>query len=190
MDVLFDVLERTLTIVPHDGENQTYGTELTAKLNRHNQVVPLRGVRFGFTLMVNGEEAESKEWPPARVQYIKTDQDTLATYRLHWTPDSTVVLYVWLIDSMGVKHEDTLSFTAPKPASPYPSWEWADGQWNPPVPRPEDDKCYEWDEENVNWLEVPCDPVPEPEPEIPVDSGNVINVDPIVLPDNLGNGTI
>lgn len=189
MDALFDVAQRTLTIIPH-GENQSYGTELTAKLNRHNQVISLVGVRFGFVLTVDGEQTDSNEWPPAGVKYGRTDQNTLASYRLHWTPDSTVVLYVWLIDSTGVKHEDTLSFTAPKPPSPYPSWEWADGQWNPPVPRPEDEKCYQWDEENVNWLEVPCDPVPEPEPEIPVDSGNVINVDPIVLPDNLGNGTI
>lgn len=182
MDVLFDVAQRTLKIISNGQENNSYGTELNAKLSRYNQVVPLRGVRFGFTQTINGIQVESNEWPPARVEYIQTDQDTLATYRLNWTPDSNVQINVWLVDTTGVRHEDTLTFVAPKPPSPYPSWVWSDQQWNPPVPRPEDDKCYEWDEENVNWLEVPCD-----EPSPPIDN---TNQDPVILPDNPANGTI
>lgn len=44
-------------------------------------------------------------------------------------------------------------FYAPQP---YPSWilnttTWF---WEAPTPRPADDKSYEWDEANQNWVEV------------------------------------
>lgn len=28
-------------------------------------------------------------------------------------------------------------------------------QWCPPIPRPDDGKVYDWDEETVNWKEIP-----------------------------------
>ena len=46
------------------------------------------------------------------------------------------------------------AFISPKP---FPSWildEETCG-WNPPVPRPIDDKIYSWDEDNQQWVEVP-----------------------------------
>jgi hypothetical protein len=39
---------------------------------------------------------------------------------------------------------------------PYPSWvgDLATMSWNPPVPYPQDDKQYYWDELTINWVEV------------------------------------
>ena len=43
-------------------------------------------------------------------------------------------------------------FIAPQP---YPSWTLDDeGDWQPPVAMPDDDKSYYWDEETNNWVEV------------------------------------
>jgi len=43
-------------------------------------------------------------------------------------------------------------FIAPQP---YPSWTLDDeGDWQAPVPYPDDDKFYEWDEDNQTWVEV------------------------------------
>jgi hypothetical protein len=43
-------------------------------------------------------------------------------------------------------------FVAPQP---YPSWT-LDGNhdWQPPVPRPTDDRMYRWDEDTLSWVEV------------------------------------
>ena len=43
------------------------------------------------------------------------------------------------------------------PPKPYPSWNLNEEtcQWEPPVPRPADDKRYLWDEPTTNWVEVP-----------------------------------
>ena len=42
------------------------------------------------------------------------------------------------------------------PPSPYPSWvlDEATCQWQAPVPRPQDDKRYTWDEAQGAWVEV------------------------------------
>lgn len=43
------------------------------------------------------------------------------------------------------------AFIAPKP---YPSWILDDDtcRWEAPVPCPDDDKVYVWDEEKTNWV--------------------------------------
>jgi hypothetical protein len=51
--------------------------------------------------------------------------------------------------SPGWKYTDSV-FTAPQP---YPSWTLIDNKWQPPTPRPEDEKLYEWDEETLSWKE-------------------------------------
>ena len=50
-------------------------------------------------------------------------------------------------------YEDIDSFIAP---SPYPSWvlNKTAKQWEPPIVKPEDDKVYEWDEDDTNWVVV------------------------------------
>lgn len=42
------------------------------------------------------------------------------------------------------------------PLKPYPSWLINEDTclWQAPVPRPVDDKMYNWNEENKNWDEV------------------------------------
>jgi hypothetical protein len=45
------------------------------------------------------------------------------------------------------------AFIAPQP---YPSWTLNEDncQWDSPVPYPDDDKRYEWNEETTNWKEI------------------------------------
>ena len=40
-----------------------------------------------------------------------------------------------------------------RPPQPYPSWTWVDGSWTPPVPYPDDDGFYTWDEDEQAWIE-------------------------------------
>jgi len=48
---------------------------------------------------------------------------------------------------------DKDAFYSPKP---YPSWSLNDTTclWEPPVAYPDDDKRYEWDEDNTTWVEI------------------------------------
>ena len=37
---------------------------------------------------------------------------------------------------------------------PYPSWTRSGSFWNAPIPMPEDDKVYTWNESTLSWEEV------------------------------------
>ena len=55
--------------------------------------------------------------------------------------------YIW--------DEDTTSWI--KPDSPYPSWVWDDGRWQPPASYPGtigEEPVYDWDEDTTSWVEV------------------------------------
>ena len=117
MDAVFDVALRTLTLTD---DQQPSGCTLTARLKRYGQTIPLRGVSFGFTLSVDGSVTDQRRWPPEGTLFVRTDQDTLATYRLAWQPEQTVTVDVWLIDALGQEHTDSVTFTAPIPVDPVP----------------------------------------------------------------------
>lgn len=42
------------------------------------------------------------------------------------------------------------------PPQGYPSWTLNEStcRWEPPVPMPDDDKAYRWDEDNLAWVEI------------------------------------
>jgi len=42
-------------------------------------------------------------------------------------------------------------FVKPKP---YPSWIRSGSFWNAPIPMPEDDKVYTWNESELKWEEI------------------------------------
>lgn len=111
MKALFDVASRSFTV--DVGDPQLSGDTLSATLDRHGNVIPLRGVSFGFSLTVNGAVADEQAWPPEGVRYSKTDQDTLASYRLQWQPEDEVQVDCWLVDAAGERHTATAAFTAP-----------------------------------------------------------------------------
>lgn len=40
------------------------------------------------------------------------------------------------------------------PTAPFPSWTLdSNYEWQPPIPRPEDGKIYEWVESSLSWVE-------------------------------------
>lgn len=43
-----------------------------------------------------------------------------------------------------------------EPAKPYPSWIFNEDtfSWHAPVPFPQNDKGYKWDEESLSWVEL------------------------------------
>jgi len=45
------------------------------------------------------------------------------------------------------------AFIAPQP---FPSWLLNEGTclWDAPIPRPDDDKMYDWDEDATSWVEI------------------------------------
>jgi len=133
-----------------------YYCDFVAALERHGQTVDIRGLSYGADVRVNGELVLEKAWPPPGVMYVSTDQDMLVTERLtNFPPDAECSLSVWVENANG-KFTGQTSFTIPRPEQPYASWVWNTKTliWEAPVPYPDDNKFYEWDEETQSWVEV------------------------------------
>ena len=69
------------------------------------------------------------------------------------TPDGGVALRKNYA-GVGYTYDETRdAFILPKP---YPSWALNEStcQWDPPIPYPDDDKRYDWDEDTTSWKEI------------------------------------
>lgn len=38
-----------------------------------------------------------------------------------------------------------------RPLQPFPSWIWDGSTWQPPVPYPDDEQIYQWNETTISW---------------------------------------
>ena len=106
---------------------------------------------FGWTVLVNGDEADSLSWPPSNVVIRELTPSRVFPYRLDAAPDDEVTLSVWAKNG-GVTVKDETTFTVPRPPQPYPSWVWEEGYWQAPTPYPDDDACFTWDEDLKDWI--------------------------------------
>jgi len=108
---------------------------------------------FGWTVDVNGEQAGTLEWPPTNIVIRQLTPSRVFPYRIEAKPDDQVTLDVWASNA-GIRVDGQTVFTIPRPKQPYPSWTWQDGTWTPPVPYPDHDGLYVWDEDAAGWEPV------------------------------------
>jgi hypothetical protein len=85
-------------------------------------------------------------YPSNGISLLNSDQFLLFSANIVLIPDDVVRLSVTInnLSSSAV-------FAVPRPAKPYPSWSWIDGQWTPPAPYPNDGGRYSWDESSLGW---------------------------------------
>ncbi|WP_114965252.1 hypothetical protein [Alkalilacustris brevis] len=150
MDMIFDTATGQLSI--DTSAVHPWGADLRAMLDRHGQIINLRGVEMRLTITADGAQVFDMALPPPGVRFSKTDQDVIATGRVRWQPDQQIEVASWCRTSGGAEMTAEASFTAPRPVQPYPSWEWDGSAWAAPVPRPEGDG-WQWDEDAGAWVE-------------------------------------
>jgi len=150
MDMIFDTATGELTIDTAD--IHPWGANLRAVLERHGNVISLRGVAMRLSIKADDEKIFNLTLPPPNVKYTQTDQDILATGFCPWSPDQQIVVSAWCRTNNGDELTADASFTAPRPAQPYPSWMWQDGAWRSPVVYPDDGGDYSWNENSQEWV--------------------------------------
>lgn len=152
LTVIYDTQTQTITF--DQSAVGPYYCDFVASLNRHGERVDIKGLSYGATISIDGSPVLEKSWPPPNVRYVSTDQDVLTVERLkEFPPDSVCHVDVW-IKSRNGEFSNSVSFVVPRPEQPYPSWSWQNGQWTPPVPYPDDDGGYMWDEDSQNWVAI------------------------------------
>ena len=114
-------------------------------------VVEFEDLKFKYELKQGENIKQYGVFPPPNTRYVRSDQPYLVVERLTFRPDQTYELYL-CAENGGEAFEHTVSFTTPRPAQPYPSWDWDGEQWQPPVAYPDDGQFYIWDEDSQSWV--------------------------------------
>jgi len=108
--------------------------------------IQFTNLQFGYELKQEDNIKQYEIYPSPGGKYIRTDQPYLITKRINFSPDNTYTLYLWC-ENNSIRSETNFEFTTPKPLQPFSSWTWDGIKWNSPLPYPEDDQRYLWDEE-------------------------------------------
>ena len=95
--------------------------------------------------------ATGRASPKPGTRLIQTDQDSVVSLRARWNPDDEITLEAYVDSPLG-RVEDSVTFTAPRPTQPFPSWTWNGSRWEAPVAYPSDGQDYTWDESGARWI--------------------------------------
>lgn len=137
-----------------DDEAQAYNAEIKIGFrNGEESPVLFDNLSFGFSVADGTNELLSGSYPPVNVTYKSSDQEYLVADVVNdLTPETDYTVSVWA-ENAGQRFEDTLTLTTPRPVQPFPSWVYdtENKYWVAPVPAPEDDNDYMWNEETQTW---------------------------------------
>jgi hypothetical protein len=116
------------------------------------EIVDLRNIRFGFELKQGENIKQYGVFPPSNIKYIKTNQKYIVVVALRTIPKETYELYLWS-ENNNTLTEETFVFTIPQPKKPFSSWVWKEQKmnWEAPIPYPDDNKEYIWNEAEQEW---------------------------------------
>ncbi len=114
-------------------------------------------LRFGWLITVNGEQQDEETFPAPNVTYVEIKPTARFYGRVQALPEDDVSIVFDAATGDDIMASAEHKFTVPRPPQPYPSWEWEDGAWTPPVPYPDDGEMYGWDEDAQGWIPVSVD---------------------------------
>lgn len=120
--------------------------------NGNSQRFSLNNFSFGWSWS-DEKNKETIEWPPSNIIIRELSNNRVFSYSPAWVSDAQVTFKVWASNG-GVTHTSEISFVVPRPPQPFPSWVWDGTDWQPPVPYPDGDGWYEWDEEALDWVVI------------------------------------
>lgn len=154
MRFIFDVKTRELDLPPLTAA--PYGGLLEGWVRTYGLDVKVSTMSFSITGTIGGKPFEYR-WPnedlALRGISSTADMSPLASTQVRWLPEDVIDLTVSLVTNTDT-HERRVTFTAPRPDAPYPSWVWdsSSRSWEAPTPYPDDELDYVWDESQTAWL--------------------------------------
>jgi len=95
----------------------------------------------------------SEKYPQNNIVYISNGQEYLELSRVFgFRPNRSYKIDI-LVKHSEQSFSDSIIFEVPKLNQPYDSWIWNDDlvKWESPIPYPEDENFYTWNEEDQNW---------------------------------------
>lgn len=123
----------------------------------NNQLpVYFNNLSFGYKITSNDLTVSEGSMPPEGISYVSTDQEIVHSFEIGGIkPEIEYYITVWAKNDEEM-WEKIVLFVMPIPPKPHNSWNWnkEESMWQPPIPYPDDDNVYVWNEENTSWEKI------------------------------------
>jgi hypothetical protein len=131
-----------------------YCCELFIGFTHSSPVIFFKNLKFGFKLVTDNNILTESSYPSPNTRYVRTDQICLINKMLYLQPDQTYMLHLWC-ENNEEYFEKEFEFVSPRTIQSYTSWMWdeIDKMWVAPIPKPNNGKYYQWNEESQIWEE-------------------------------------
>ena len=108
-------------------------------------------LRFAVEFIENNVLLEIRRYPPAGC-YVNSENAILVSTQFSTVPDRVYKIIIKSAEG-DTTSDAEIVFSAPRPARPYPSWQWVDNYWQPPIPWPEfeGEIAPSWNETARSW---------------------------------------
>jgi hypothetical protein len=110
-------------------------------------------LNFEYTAFYEDIVLNSETYPPKNIQYVSSGQEYLELSRVPGIRPNKEYRIDVLVNHSNESFSDSIIFKVPKLNQPYESWIWNDEliEWESPIPYPEDENFYTWNEEDQAW---------------------------------------
>lgn len=129
-------------------------------LDNGNQEVEFNNLSFGFDILLSNEVVVSYSLPEEGATYNFSDQEFLEGFDLYFLKFGKDYNLRFWANNAGDQWGIDIPFSIDFPYKTFSSWIWDEeiDAWIAPIPYPNDDNFYTWDEEMLNWKITKIDP--------------------------------
>lgn len=111
--------------------------------------------KLGYQFYIDNDLVLTEEFPKIRLNLNSITHSFSLEPSIDFVKSKSHRLYVWA--RLGENFfEKELNFDKIIPQQPYPSWSYINGEWTPPIPKPEKG-IWSWVEETQKWKLIDSD---------------------------------
>ena len=150
MKIFYDITSKEFFIE----EDETFFVNDFCFTDGENSTVIFNNLSFGIIIQKETEKILEETFPKNDIQYLETDQQVLEHIYCEQIFMGEEYNYTVWVNNSGEKIENSFVRNVPKPPSPYISWIWSNEThcWIAPIPYPDSDMYYIWNEEGQEWV--------------------------------------
>lgn len=134
--------------------------ELHINFISNEEITYFDNLKFGYSVTLYDNVVSQQDFPHVGRKLDSSDSSVLARPAFLVLADKTYRLDVWARNK-GEIMEASTQFDTTKQEQPHSSWVWNGEMWIPPIPRPDDGRYYNWNENTRSWVLIGDDVMPK-----------------------------